>query len=409
MANQEYIKISNRGEVDLTIACNIIGGSTKKENKTIGMFGSGLKYALAQAYRQNIEIVMAIGKNNIYHLSIYEEQFRDIKFEKLCFINNENIVYKTPISIDYGQYDWTDKWFIYREILSNALDEKDHTISLADTIANNENETSFFLKYDDFREIYDNQSEYFCDNKDEWVKAGSGNIYKNGVLVGKIDGINLDWQNNSILISESRQVERYNALFQLGFQLSKCNSVDTICQLIVSEKKEDIRIDFTKDENAQNALKDAFHKIYGEYAIAPDDEVIKKDLENIGINPVSIPEKWKIDMRVFPSYKKKINPRSSQIRQPNEKEYDMIKWGIESAKALDMKAEGLSFFIINKNFKFSGQQDYDTMYLREDIFVDKKKFLITFLHEIGHFESHANDYDRAFADYFIEKIVDFIL
>ena len=56
---KKYILVQNDEEIDI-LAFNLIGASTKRDDDNkIGFFGSGLKYSLAYALRNNIEIKIA--------------------------------------------------------------------------------------------------------------------------------------------------------------------------------------------------------------------------------------------------------------------------------------------------------------------------------------------------------------
>ncbi|MEE9573481.1 MAG: hypothetical protein V3W20_10565, partial [Candidatus Neomarinimicrobiota bacterium] len=113
----KYLKITNKGELDIRLV-SLMGGTTKSSDKfKIGQFGTGLKYVLAFMFRNNIDFKIFVGENECkIHTEI--ETIRNQDFEIIC-INNQ----RTSITTQMGE-DWK-AWMIIREIWCNALDEGD--------------------------------------------------------------------------------------------------------------------------------------------------------------------------------------------------------------------------------------------------------------------------------------------
>lgn len=113
--------IKNKGLIesgDLTL----IGSSTKRDDSSkIGMYGSGNKYALAQFLRNNIDIRIFSGLEEI-QLSHEIVQHRERNVAVLT-VNGE----RTSITSEMGP-EWTG-WMALRELVSNAIDEGEYEIT----------------------------------------------------------------------------------------------------------------------------------------------------------------------------------------------------------------------------------------------------------------------------------------
>ena len=81
-----YLKISNKGLLDVE-ALTLLGASSKRgDNTKIGMFGSGNKFSLAYLLRNNYELRIFSGLEEI-KLTTIEKTFRDKKFN-IILVNN---------------------------------------------------------------------------------------------------------------------------------------------------------------------------------------------------------------------------------------------------------------------------------------------------------------------------------
>lgn len=118
-----YLRITNKGLIcpeDLTL----IGSSTKRDAVgKIGMFGSGWKYALAWLLRNDA---------TPHIFSADEEIVIDFNV-KMHRTNAVNVItvngIETSLTTEMGP-KWTG-WMAIREVLSNAIDEGEHTITTA--------------------------------------------------------------------------------------------------------------------------------------------------------------------------------------------------------------------------------------------------------------------------------------
>lgn len=108
------MKFINKGEISPG-TWKIFGMSAKETDNPIGMFGTGLKYAIAVLLRELRQIIIYSGLDK-YEFKTESYEFRGSSFERiLC--NGEVM----PFTTDLGK-KWK-MWMAYREIASNCFDE----------------------------------------------------------------------------------------------------------------------------------------------------------------------------------------------------------------------------------------------------------------------------------------------
>jgi hypothetical protein len=400
-----YIKISNLGTFDVPMSVNLLGASVKGKDDAIGMFGSGLKYALAQAMREGFSVHITSG-DNMYKIITTPVRFKNATFEKVCLEDiTTGEIFETPITTAFGQENWTDKWFIYREIISNAMDEDCYKLTTVKHIRRSPVETCIYLSMDDFRDIYDDHKQYFCENKDDWVKKGSGIVYKKGVRIGQLMDCKLDFQFNFVSIDESRQMDDWSARNGLASIMSGCMNLEVWTSFFNSEIKNQIYINI-HDKDVGAVAKSAIKSQYGDFAMCPDDVHIKKDVESMGVHPFVTSENWKFPEGLMPNFKEYLSSDNESLRPPNNIEQELISWGLGLAENLGMEFSGEVLVIMN-NAHVSGLASFTkgNICLNETLFDNKAELLKTIFHEIGHIDSGHSDWERGFADYFIGKMV----
>lgn len=205
----KYLKISNNGIMD-EMSLTLLGASSKREDhKKIGMFGSGNKYALAYFLRNNYEICIYAGKDEI-KLSTVERQHRGKTFNVIIINGKE-----TGITTDFGK-DW-EFWQAVREVYCNAIDEGEHKMEYVMNIAPDENQTHFYIRtrseVTNFVQNFDN---YFAENKKVVFECELGriveksenpilNLYRKGIRCFETDRKSVyDYDLNAVDIDENR-------------------------------------------------------------------------------------------------------------------------------------------------------------------------------------------------------------
>lgn len=207
-----YLKISNKGLMDIN-SLKLLGASSKRgDTSKIGMFGSGNKYALAYLLRNNYEVLIYSGKDEI-KLTTKLTKLRDKEFNVIC-INGE----ETSITTEFGK-DW-EFWQAIREIYCNAVDEGGYNMEYVSTIIPFETETHFYIRTrPEVTEFVSHFDDYFAQNKKVLfeckqgkILAKSGNskltLYRKGIkcFETKYESI-FDYDLSEIDIDENRLVK----------------------------------------------------------------------------------------------------------------------------------------------------------------------------------------------------------
>lgn len=156
----KYLKISSKGVIEEN-AFRLIGASTKREDDSkIGFFGSGLKYAIAFLMRQEIELKIFAGEQEI-KLTTEDTLLRDTSF-KVILVNGVETSLTTELGAKWGY------WGSLRELVCNAIDEGEEKIEVVDDAIAVEDYTSFYIKVnDDIRKILNDWGLYFSEARND--------------------------------------------------------------------------------------------------------------------------------------------------------------------------------------------------------------------------------------------------
>jgi len=135
-------------------ALRIMGVSVKHGDSPIGMFGTGLKYAMATVLRLGGEVEIVIDQKH-HLITSREVVIRDQSFNQVV-LDNEPMGFTT----DLGK-KW-EAWMAVRELLSNARDEGGQTFEhdYNDYLPMPDG-TSIILRGDTFMDVWANRHEYF--------------------------------------------------------------------------------------------------------------------------------------------------------------------------------------------------------------------------------------------------------
>lgn len=226
----KYLMIENQGEV-IAEAFTLIGASTKRnDSETIGMFGSGNKYALAFFLRNNYGVRIFSGDREL-KIEAVPTTFAD---QTLGVIHVDGA--PTSITTEMGP-QWT-LWQAIREVYSNALDEGKATMEIVEHVQATVNEfdellgdprtlhpegqagaTRYYIPSDEKIEAFmDEKKRYFADDDDvkflfknskgkilKKVLPGSVNVYRKGIRCLDADKTSLyDYDFKVVSINESR-------------------------------------------------------------------------------------------------------------------------------------------------------------------------------------------------------------
>lgn len=223
-----YLRISNAGLIcaeDLTL----IGSSTKREQQgKIGMFGSGWKYALAWLLRNECTPTIFAGEKQI----VIDTKIKLHRDNPVSVITVDDL--ETSLTTEMGP-KWSG-WMALREVISNAIDEGNHTISTnwSPQMKGIDNETVIYIPMNgELSEVMMKYDKYFAFNRKENYTTKYGrvflkkepseqNIYRRGIRC--YDTTNksmLDFDFNNIDINEDRLCASYNITHEVRKMISE--------------------------------------------------------------------------------------------------------------------------------------------------------------------------------------------
>jgi hypothetical protein len=212
-----YLKITNKGlicEEDLML----IGSSTKREQTgKIGMFGSGWKYALAWLLRNGCKPSILAGTDKI------EIDFK-VRMHRQNAVNVITVNGKeTSLTTEMGP-KWTG-WMAIREILSNAIDEGEHSIDViwsAPHTGENDKTCIYVPMNGELSEVMMKFDSYFSFNRKEnynidgtriFIKQEPSpmNVYRKGIrCYDNYSQTKLDFDFDDLSINEDRLAYNWN-------------------------------------------------------------------------------------------------------------------------------------------------------------------------------------------------------
>jgi hypothetical protein len=243
---KDYIVISNKAETVSRISLEKLGFSTKRNDaKTIGQFGSGIKYAPIAALREGLEWFFTGNDNTgpfTLEYIIQEEDGIDCVAYKYG-----DYIKSSSFTIDAGVMSWEDPFQILREPIANAMDgakmTEDGWYNIFVVTVDTDNPESmkkleprdgifsvYITASPELMKVIDNYDSYFsvnrevaCENSNGKIldKVGSGaNFYSLNVLVKQDDNLTsvFDYQFDDLELNEERTIK---SLWDLDYKVSK--------------------------------------------------------------------------------------------------------------------------------------------------------------------------------------------
>lgn len=170
----KYLKIQNKGELDIRLVA-LMGGTTKADDQfKIGQWGSGLKYTMAWLIKNNLSFHIFIGDKKV-DVTTEVENISGTDFEIICIDGK-----RTSITTQMGGNAW-EAWMIVRELWCNALDEGDELKEITTDISGLENTTTFYIQLSsDIKKVWDNWSDYFIHGAEPMFESSTHKIYQGG-------------------------------------------------------------------------------------------------------------------------------------------------------------------------------------------------------------------------------------
>jgi hypothetical protein len=246
--------IQNKGEVEIE-SLFLLGASTKRnDNKKIGMFGSGNKYAIATLLRKGVPFRIFSGLKE-FNFTVQKIEFRNNNFD-VIYINGE----KTSLTTDMGM-EW-EIAFCLREFISNAIDEGEYSLTMNNEVYPEINTTKIYIEEtEEIVEIFKNITKYFCFNDIPIItlKTCYGNVsiynsdgneeifYRKGIRCNKENSDKTYFRYNfdDISINESR-------VYDYSYE-----PYERIAEVLLLSEDKDIIETFIKKQDEYKDFRDA--------------------------------------------------------------------------------------------------------------------------------------------------------
>lgn len=245
----KFLVFENPGQISILDLISMGDSDKRDDDSKIGKFDSGLKYAMAILFRNNIKFEIQTNTKSFIVDSkvLSDEDTRKTKevlvVNESSFDDNEEIDHITGFSPKLG-HEWK-LWMAFREVYSNCLDEDGQMYQTNKLSVPKEPFTQFVITIDSkVQEILNNWDDYFL--KENLIDSTNNieihentsdhlKIYKNGILVYE----NLDKKSlwsyncNSIEIDEMR-CARLDSNFEYDLRAAIISSknemiINTLC------------------------------------------------------------------------------------------------------------------------------------------------------------------------------------
>lgn len=219
------VSLTNPGLIPME-AVTVMGVSAKEGDNPIGMFGTGLKYAIASLLRTSQKITIWRGLDR-YDFTTEPGEVRGKEFAFIRMSGPEGDQ-RLGFTTHLGAH-W-ETWQVFRELYSNCLDEAgDIAFSRIDP---QEGRTTIWVTGEAFADAARSRSRYFLDTKPlisgtfvDIHPGRSSGIYYRGVLVAGMERQSAYTYNitTSLSLTEDRTLkDHWSARYWIGMTLATC-------------------------------------------------------------------------------------------------------------------------------------------------------------------------------------------
>lgn len=211
---------TNPGVID-PVAMMTFGVSAKTKDTAIGMFGTGLKYAIAVLLRNGYHIDIYAG-DKLYKFTTEVYTTREQDFN-LVYLNGESAHFTTEL----GKF-W-EPWMAGRELVSNALDEGGKYF-MADSWIKDPTGTVIIVHGRDVFSLYGELAKVFINTqpivKGSWVDIHAGEsdwVYYRGIRAMKLENPSMYTYNilSELTLTEDRTIKyAWDANSQIAYEVN---------------------------------------------------------------------------------------------------------------------------------------------------------------------------------------------
>lgn len=389
MIEKPTISFQNEGLIDLR-AITTIGVSVKEKEGSIGMFGSGCKYAIAVLLRENQKISIFRGKEEFKFTTKVEE----IRGEP------QNIIYMNDTPLGFTTHfgmNWTLKE-AYRELASNTMDENGDIIRKE--VEPKENTTTIVVQGKKFADAAMLHGEIFLDITQEplledeniqiFKKDGMHKgIYYRGIQVFDLKDFqgkfiyNLKTKNTEL--TEDRTLKHLStAEYYAAHLWIKCKDEDLAHEWLDSDK-----------ESFEGSM-----TFYGVFHTGISDVILDAVRER------SKDKGAFINLHLFEKCSEADKSLGNiETREPNDFEMKMIEKGIKFAKKANMNVDKYPIKVATTLGKgILGLAQNKTIYLSAEIFTKGTSEVAKgLIEEWMHLEYKCNDCTREMQNILLDR------
>ncbi len=359
------------------ISWEIMGIHAKPNGKNpIGLFGTGLKYAIAVLLRTGHEITIYNGEKK-YEFTLEPMQFRGVDFDRIT-CNGKTL----PFTTDYGK-----NWKVcgaYRELTSNTMDEGG--LHYAGDIVGDDG-TYIVVKGKEFRQCLENHLQYFVGDREPIHEGpalrifnGSGNVFFRGVKVAEVQNAHYDYEIlNEVELTEDRTIANaYMIRFRVG---------QAVCAEV---KNKELLTDLVTKRGFEGEL---------DY-----DNPWSEDIKNV------VSEVWSHNPQLLNkeliAKHKAYNPTAGfKVMEMDEEQRGMLRRSMEFLETAGYPVTARVQMVDNGDANLLAFYHGDEIHLSVRAFEKTSFDLAQILFEEQHHRNGHDDYSHGFQRYLIEQVM----
>lgn len=304
-----YIEISNIGVISKQ-AIELLGFSDKRDRADlIGEKGTGLKFSRLQCLRKGIQMFVSTDE----FINSYTKKNIDSANDQVIFkyqAKNGKTHHKpSSYTVQAGFSDWTDDWYIVREVIQNAVDETKRgglcqtrnasmefvckSIRIVDKVgfAKKGNTNIYIEATPEIEKVFTNLEEYFvynpifeCEYGSLHVKSNKDKIkiYKQGIFVadhGVYEGL-YDYECLDLPLAENRTPQHISDVADIALQIYSLAPIKIKREFLryAKNNKNCFELkqawDFTHPLHNIDSWVEAFHAEFGENTVIHYEHVV---------------------------------------------------------------------------------------------------------------------------------------
>ena len=297
-----YLRITNKGVCD-PISFTTLGVSTSRKNEnSIGQFGSGALHGTLVLLRNDISPIIYCGTTKMSFFTkntTIKNQDESQTFQQV-YVKIGQKTERLTVSLDFGTLDWTDVGYACREYISNALDQanqnvNDINIEIVDHIEPCLDKTIVYIPLNmQIEQYYHNLPNYFLHfSSSNLIKEkvlpkkvpGPPKIYRKGVFVKEVqtDSPSMFDYNfgEELKIDESRDLDSSSCQYDVIDKLIDSDKIGYVFDMLV-KRMSFWETDFTTghlssctmyDTDRQRKWQEIWNERFGNAVIATEDHL----------------------------------------------------------------------------------------------------------------------------------------